>query len=165
MENPVFDKIVVAHRDLRVGSIHIAHAWEFANENARMGATGFVKTDLLKLAIQLDSLSYWILCAVDPCVWMCVFRPVSNIVVISEREIPPNSVVFIDSRLGGFPLTLPRRATLGDFIELHDAFGTCKKNPVTILPVDGKVCGKKEIKIQTARKKLKLRFSGEAGWI
>jgi hypothetical protein len=56
-----------------LGSIHIPHNWEYADQAAREGATGFVATDLRKQALQLDDLSLWILIDETP-----TWEPVSK---------------------------------------------------------------------------------------
>ena len=49
-----------------VHGIHSPHQWEYANAAARTGASGFVSTDLKKLALQTDDFSVWILTAATP---------------------------------------------------------------------------------------------------
>ncbi len=44
-----------------LGSIHPIHNWEYADAAAREAASGFALTDLKKVALQLDSLSFWVL--------------------------------------------------------------------------------------------------------
>jgi len=46
--------------------IHTLVAYTYADLSARTGATGFVSTDVGKLAFQIDNASYWLLSAVDP---------------------------------------------------------------------------------------------------
>lgn len=46
--------------------IHIAHAYEYADAAARIGASGFVAGDIGKLAKQTDTLTWWILVATTP---------------------------------------------------------------------------------------------------
>jgi hypothetical protein len=52
--------------DLGLGSIPRATNWEYANTAARTGASGFVATDVGKLAKQLDTGAIWELTAVTP---------------------------------------------------------------------------------------------------
>jgi len=54
------------HKDLDAGNIHIPYQWEYANEAARTGASGFVSTDVGKFARQLDDNSIWMLTATTP---------------------------------------------------------------------------------------------------
>ncbi len=50
-----------SHKHLQPNNIHIQHAWEYANSTARLAATGFIQTDLYKIAIQTDDNSTWML--------------------------------------------------------------------------------------------------------
>lgn len=54
------------HSGQGVGEIHIPYQWEYANQAARVGATGFVSTDVGKFARQLDDNSLWMLISVTP---------------------------------------------------------------------------------------------------
>lgn len=53
------------------GSIHPIHNWEYDDATAREAATGFAVTDLKKVALQLDDLTYWTLVDVagGPSAW------------------------------------------------------------------------------------------------
>lgn len=54
------------HTDEVAGSIHIIHNYEYADETARLAATGFVSADIGKVARQLDNNSWFILTATTP---------------------------------------------------------------------------------------------------
>lgn len=54
------------HSAEAVGSIHIPYQWEYANEALRISASGFVSTDIGKLARQLDNNSLWMLIGTVP---------------------------------------------------------------------------------------------------
>lgn len=54
------------HKDLVVGEIHVPYQWEYVNTVAREAATGFVDSDVGKLARQTDSNTLWLLAAVTP---------------------------------------------------------------------------------------------------
>lgn len=54
------------HKNLGVGDIHVPYQWTYADATARTGATGFVSSDLGKLARQLDDNSLWQLTATTP---------------------------------------------------------------------------------------------------
>jgi len=49
-----------------VGGIHIPYNWEYADQSAREGASGFVAGDVGKFARQLDNNSIWMLTEVSP---------------------------------------------------------------------------------------------------
>ncbi|OGV45206.1 MAG: hypothetical protein A2017_06605 [Lentisphaerae bacterium GWF2_44_16] len=51
------------------GGIHVIHAYEYADEAARIAATGFIETDIGRVALQLDDNSFWILTAYSPITW------------------------------------------------------------------------------------------------
>jgi hypothetical protein len=57
------------HKDLDIGEIHVAHQWEYADEAARLAATGFVPADVHKLALQLNDNTLWLLVDDDPITW------------------------------------------------------------------------------------------------
>lgn len=57
------------HMELEVGNIHVAHQWEYADESARIAATGFVPSDVHKLALQLNDKTLWMLVDDDPITW------------------------------------------------------------------------------------------------
>ena len=54
------------HPNQGVGEIHIPYNFTYANEAARVGATGFVTADLGKFARQTDNNSIWMLVATTP---------------------------------------------------------------------------------------------------
>lgn len=54
------------HKNLTIGDQHVIHNWEYANSTVREAASGFVGTDLKKLALQLDDNSLWLLTATTP---------------------------------------------------------------------------------------------------
>ncbi|MBC18195.1 MAG: hypothetical protein CL942_14230 [Desulfovibrio sp.] len=54
------------HRTFSGEQVHVAHSYEYADATARANATGFVSTDLKKLALQLDDNSLWMLIGVEP---------------------------------------------------------------------------------------------------
>ena len=53
------------------GGVHVPHQWEYANAAARMAATGFLATDVKKLALQLDTNRLWQLTAIVP-TWVAI---------------------------------------------------------------------------------------------
>ena len=59
------------HKNSAIGDQHTAHNWEYADETARQGATGFVAADLKKLALQLSDHTFWVLTATTP-TWVAV---------------------------------------------------------------------------------------------
>jgi len=54
------------HSTVSLGAVHGPHNWEYANQTAREGATGFLSTDVHKVALQLDNLSLWLLVDTSP---------------------------------------------------------------------------------------------------
>lgn len=60
------------HANLDIGEIHFAHQWEYADETARLAATGFVAADVGKLALQLDDYSFHVLSDESPITWVAV---------------------------------------------------------------------------------------------
>lgn len=54
------------HRREPLGEIHAMHNWEYANATARAAATGFVASDIHRIALQKDNNSLWILTATTP---------------------------------------------------------------------------------------------------
>jgi hypothetical protein len=50
--------------------IHIIHAYEYADETARLAATGFVAGDVGKVALQEDDPSWWLLTDYSPITWV-----------------------------------------------------------------------------------------------
>lgn len=54
------------HKSLTVGDIHIPYQWTYANAGLREAATGFVASDVGRLALQLDTYTLWVLSAVTP---------------------------------------------------------------------------------------------------
>lgn len=60
------------HSKVTLGDIHIPHQWEYADATARGAASGFISTDVGKLARQLDNNSLWILTNYSPIAWQLV---------------------------------------------------------------------------------------------
>lgn len=54
------------HKNLVGDNIHVPHAWEYADQTAREGASGFVTADLNKIALQLDDYTLYALTATTP---------------------------------------------------------------------------------------------------
>lgn len=59
------------HRELGLGSIHIAYNWAYADATARTSDTSVVSADLGKFARQLDNNTIWMLTATTP-TWVAV---------------------------------------------------------------------------------------------
>ena len=59
------------HSALLKGAIHILNNYEYADETARLAATGFVAADIGKVARQLDNNSFWVLTTTTP-TWMSI---------------------------------------------------------------------------------------------
>ena len=54
------------HRTVTSVDAHIIHSYEYANASARTSASGFVSSDLGRVARQLDNGSFWVLSAISP---------------------------------------------------------------------------------------------------
>jgi hypothetical protein len=57
---------VARHKNSPIADSHFAHRWEYADETARLAATGFVSSEIGLLALQLDDYSYWVLTSITP---------------------------------------------------------------------------------------------------
>lgn len=57
------------HKSLGIGDIHIPYQWSYADSTARGAATGFVVSDVGKLARQTDDNSLWTLTNYSPIIW------------------------------------------------------------------------------------------------
>lgn len=57
---------MASHKLLGTGDIHIIYNWTYANASARTGATGFIASDVGKIARQTDDNTLWMLTATTP---------------------------------------------------------------------------------------------------
>ncbi len=57
------------HRHLTQGDIHTIAEWVYADDTARLAATGFVAADLYKMAYQISSGTPWLLTGYSPITW------------------------------------------------------------------------------------------------
>jgi hypothetical protein len=57
------------HSQVLIGANHILHQWAYADATARQAASGFIATDVGKVALQQDDGSYWILADTTPTWW------------------------------------------------------------------------------------------------
>ena len=73
---------MVLHKSLAIGDIHIPYQWSYADATARGAATGFVASDVGKLARQLDNNSLWMLSNHSPIVW----KGVSDVLHASTHQ-------------------------------------------------------------------------------
>lgn len=62
--------MLIKHENLTGQTVHVAHAFEYADRAERVAATGFKVDDIGRLAIQLDTGGYWRLLANDPTEWV-----------------------------------------------------------------------------------------------
>jgi len=61
------------HRTLTASDgIHILQSYEYADETARLAATGFTSADVGKVCCQIDNVSFWILTNDDPVTWQAL---------------------------------------------------------------------------------------------
>lgn len=66
------------HEQTVVDGIHIAHSFEYPNALGREVATGFVTSDLNKLALQMDNRTMWMLVGINPTRWQLISFPVTS---------------------------------------------------------------------------------------
>lgn len=85
------------HKNEVTGSIHIPHQWEYVDTNARTSATGFVSTDIGKLARQTDNNTLWMLTATTP-TWKEVGGGSGD--VVGPVSSTNNGIVLFDSTTG-----------------------------------------------------------------
>jgi len=81
----------VKHSNLTGASIHVPHRWEYADATAREAATGFVPSDVGKLALQLDSGAYWRLTDDDPITWTPLTGAATNTDIYANRPTAGNA--------------------------------------------------------------------------
>lgn len=91
-------------------AIHIIHAFTFADEAARLAATGFVAEDVGKGALQTDNRSFFVLANHSPIVWSPFAGAgigVADFSALSTNQVPFNigSQVFEDSGASVDPVT------------------------------------------------------------
>lgn len=60
------------HDVIPLGERHAIHNWEYADATARLAATGFIASDVGKLARQTDENSLWLLIDDSPVTWSFV---------------------------------------------------------------------------------------------
>lgn len=60
---------LLSHRDIPLGGTHRTSNWEYANEAARLAATGFTSGDVGKEAWQLSDDTFWVLKNHSPVTW------------------------------------------------------------------------------------------------
>jgi len=61
--------MLIKHKNLTGNTIHVAHAFTYANRVARLNATGFVADDVGLTALQVDTGGYWRLVSISPVAW------------------------------------------------------------------------------------------------
>lgn len=90
---------------------HVPHSWTYADAAARTAATGFITSDLYKLARQADDNSLWLLIATSP-TWVQI-AGASNFATYSRRtvsgtgtQVSGDDVVFLDATSASFTFTL-----------------------------------------------------------
>lgn len=57
------------HKNISPAERHAPWSWVFASEAEREAASGFVESDVSKLALQLSDSSAWVLTSPSPIVW------------------------------------------------------------------------------------------------
>jgi hypothetical protein len=110
------------HRDFDGARIHVPHAFEYADATAREAATGFVESEVTKIALQLDDWSYWTLIDYDPPTW---------------------------NQIGGGGSWGDIAGTLADQTDLQSAL--VAKIPASYLDTDGTLAANSDSKIATQK--------------
>ena len=59
----------VIHKTLSPANNHIVHSFEYADATARTAATGFLSTDVGRVARQLSDNTFWVLVSISPISW------------------------------------------------------------------------------------------------
>jgi hypothetical protein len=67
------------HNALTGADIHVIHTYTYANQTARLAATGFVSADIGKVAYQTDNSTVWVLVGYSPILWSELTVPATNI--------------------------------------------------------------------------------------
>ena len=67
------------HKNAILGEIHKVHNWEYSNESERISATGFLSTDIGKVAWQKDNDSFWFLSSYSPVIWRSFANSPNNV--------------------------------------------------------------------------------------
>lgn len=58
------------HKNIIGDDVHILHTWTYADQTARLAATGFAAADVGKAAYQQDSRTWWLLTNHSPIAWV-----------------------------------------------------------------------------------------------
>jgi hypothetical protein len=121
------------HRDLPIGEIHLPYQWAYDNATLRETATGFVATDVGKLARQTDDDSLWMLTEDDPAAWIAVGGGGSGISAEAHKVLR-QLIHFIDNGPAeGFASGAYREMTGTAFptaVIWYNEFGVSKKKIV-----------------------------------
>lgn len=60
---------MAGHSTVSIGARHPIHNWEFSNSTERESVTSFSSNDIGKIALELDTKTYWILSDLAPIEW------------------------------------------------------------------------------------------------
>ena len=100
------------HKSLAIGDIHIPYQWSYADSTARGAATGFVASDVGKLARQLDNNSLWMLSNHSPITWRSIAEGGTPAAHASTHNVGGGDTLAIDAASGtGSLRTLGTSAT------------------------------------------------------
>jgi hypothetical protein len=103
------------HKNIAGEDLHVAHAWEYADETAREAATGFIAADVGKLALQLSPRGLWALLTHNPIRWSRVSERLGA-EFLSATSNPPSQTTS-DSWQEKLKLTTPSLPA-GDYLLL-----------------------------------------------
>lgn len=103
------------------GQVHQIHNFEYANAAARTGATGFVASDVHKIALQTDNNTFWVLTAITP-TWVAISGSASSITFLSLTDTPSsyagqeNQLVGVNTGATALEFKNPNLHTLTDAV-------------------------------------------------
>ena len=116
------------HKSLLIGDIHSIVAFTYADEAARLAATGFVASDLYKIARQADNDYLYLLTSVSPIVWV----DVGNTVAEQFNKV---EIKIFKASSGTLAVGQAVRATSWDVATDHALCELAKADSASTLPV------------------------------
>ena len=99
------------HRDLTGEQVHVPYTWTYTNSTTRTSATGFIPSDVGKLARQLDDNTLWMLTDDSPATWQGLGSslPTASTTVLGGVKVDGTTVTITDgviSSVGGSGATV-----------------------------------------------------------
>ena len=95
------------------------------------------------------------------------FSKFQHITINTTQVVPTNSIVFVDTSLGGFQASLPPNPSVGDFVTVIDITGSFKFDNLTLVRNGNNIRGVAENLILKSNDMIMdLYFSGAIqGWV